>query len=88
MLDKVSRATGEKANRNLVLAFADHDIKLDRALELAQGELEFRRDIYSYDALAWALFTRTIATPKRRNTWRRRLNSKRLSQPSVRTQKP
>jgi tetratricopeptide (TPR) repeat protein len=56
LIDKVSRANGEKANRNLVLAFADHDVKLDRALELAQSELEFRRDIYSYDALAWALY--------------------------------
>jgi tetratricopeptide (TPR) repeat protein len=54
-IDRVSRATGETANRNLVFAFADHDIKLDRALELAQGELKYRRDIYSYDALAWAL---------------------------------
>jgi tetratricopeptide (TPR) repeat protein len=56
MLDKVSRAAGETANRNLVFAFADHDVKLERALELARGELEFRRDIYSYDALAWALY--------------------------------
>jgi tetratricopeptide (TPR) repeat protein len=56
MLDKVSRATGETANRNLVFAFADRNMKLDRALELAKGELEFRRDIYSYDALAWALY--------------------------------
>jgi len=55
-IDRVSRATGETANRNLVFAFADRDIKLDRALSLAQGELEFRRDIYSYDALAWALY--------------------------------
>jgi tetratricopeptide (TPR) repeat protein len=55
-IDRVSRATGETANRNLVLAFADHDMKLDRALQLARGELEFRRDIYTYDALAWALF--------------------------------
>lgn len=55
-IDKVSRATGETANRNLVFAFADRDIKLDRALELAKGELQFRRDIYSYDALAWALY--------------------------------
>lgn len=54
--DKLARANGEKANRALVFAFADHDMKLDRALELAQGELEFRRDIYSYDALAWALY--------------------------------
>ena len=56
VIDKVSVANGEKANRNLVLAFADHDVKLARALELAQGELEFRRDVYSYDALAWALY--------------------------------
>jgi len=56
VIDRVSIANGEKANRNLVLAFADHDVKLRRALELAQGELEFRRDVYSYDALAWALY--------------------------------
>ena len=56
VIDKVSAANGEKANRNLVLAFADHDVKLSRALELAQGELAFRRDVYSYDALAWALY--------------------------------
>jgi tetratricopeptide (TPR) repeat protein len=55
-LDRISKATGEKANRNLVFAFADHNVRLDRALELAQGELEFRRDVYSYDALAWALY--------------------------------
>lgn len=56
MMDAVSRASGERANRNLVMIFADHGWKLDRALDLAQGELEFRRDVYSYDALAWALF--------------------------------
>jgi tetratricopeptide (TPR) repeat protein len=56
VIDKVSIASGEKANRNLVLAFADHDVKLARALQLAEGELEFRRDVYSYDALAWALY--------------------------------
>jgi len=56
VIDELSRANGEKANRNLVLIFADHDVKLGRALELAQGELDFRKDIYSYDALAWALY--------------------------------
>jgi tetratricopeptide (TPR) repeat protein len=55
MIDAVSKASGERANRNLVLIFADHGWKLGRALELARGELEFRRDVYSYDALAWAL---------------------------------
>jgi tetratricopeptide (TPR) repeat protein len=56
VIDQLARANGERANRNLVFAFADHGIKLERALELAQGELEFRRDIYTYDALAWALY--------------------------------
>jgi len=56
VLDAVSKAAGERANRNLVLIYADHGWKLDRALELARGELEFRRDIYTYDALAWALY--------------------------------
>ena len=56
MTHAVSKASGERANRNLVLIFADHGWNLDRALELAQGELEFRRDVYSYDALAWALY--------------------------------
>jgi tetratricopeptide (TPR) repeat protein len=29
---------------------------LDRALELAREELNVRRDVYTYDALAWALY--------------------------------
>lgn len=55
-IDRISAANQEKANRNLVLIFADHGIRLDRALQLAQAELEFRRDVYTYDALAWALY--------------------------------
>ncbi|AXC11699.1 hypothetical protein ACPOL_2377 [Acidisarcina polymorpha] len=42
-------------NRDLALFYADHDVKLSEALELAQKELEVRHDIYTYDALAWAL---------------------------------
>ncbi len=37
-------------------SFADQERHLDRALELAQNELNFRRDVYSYDALAWVLY--------------------------------
>jgi len=43
-------------NRELALFYADHDVKLPRALELAEQELEVRRDIYTYDVLAWALY--------------------------------
>jgi tetratricopeptide (TPR) repeat protein len=43
-------------NRDLALFYADHDIKLAEALRLAQKELELRHDIYTWDALAWALY--------------------------------
>jgi tetratricopeptide (TPR) repeat protein len=43
-------------NRELAYFFADHDMKVDVALELAKRELEYRRDIYAYDLLAWTLY--------------------------------
>jgi len=43
-------------NRDLALFYADHDRKLAEALDLAQKELEVRHDIYTWDALAWALY--------------------------------
>jgi len=43
-------------NRDLALFYADHDIKLDEALALARKEFEVRHDIYTWDALAWALY--------------------------------
>jgi tetratricopeptide (TPR) repeat protein len=43
-------------NRDLALFYADHDMKLTEALELAQKELEVRHDVYTWDALAWALY--------------------------------
>jgi tetratricopeptide (TPR) repeat protein len=56
MLDKMEQASGLSVNRNLAMAYADRDRKLDRALELVQGELRGRRDAYTYDALAWTLY--------------------------------
>jgi len=43
-------------NRDLAIFYADHDMKLSEALDLAQKELEVRRDVYTWDALAWALY--------------------------------
>lgn len=43
-------------NRELALFYADHDLKLSVALELAQKEVSARRDIYTWDCVAWALF--------------------------------
>jgi len=42
-------------NRDLAQFYADHDVKLTEALDLAQKELEVRHDVYTWDALAWAL---------------------------------
>ena len=56
VVDKMARANNEKTNRNLALVFADQDRNLARALELAQAETGVRGDVYTHDALAWALY--------------------------------
>lgn len=56
VIDQINKKNGEVTNRNVALIFADHDYHVDRALELATAELDVRKDIYSYDALAWALY--------------------------------
>jgi tetratricopeptide (TPR) repeat protein len=43
-------------NRELAYFYADHDVKLKEALELARREFEIRQDIYAYHVLAWALY--------------------------------
>ncbi len=43
-------------NRELSLFYSDHDIHPEEALELARKEFEVRHDIYTWDALAWALY--------------------------------
>jgi tetratricopeptide (TPR) repeat protein len=45
------------ANRELALFYADHGIKLAEALELARKELQVRHDIYTWDTLAWVLYS-------------------------------
>jgi tetratricopeptide (TPR) repeat protein len=42
-------------NRDLALFYADHELNLHESLVLARRELEVRRDIYSWDVLAWSL---------------------------------
>src|SRR5579862_3853062 len=43
-------------NRDLALFYADHELNLDQSLTLARKELEVRRDVYTWDVLAWSLF--------------------------------
>jgi tetratricopeptide (TPR) repeat protein len=56
VIDKLGRTNGEKGNRALAMIYADENRNLNRALELAQGELASRKDVYAYDALSWVLF--------------------------------
>ena len=55
-IEKLGRATGEKTNRNLALALADHNKNPDLALHLLQAEIPVRSDVYTWDALSWVLF--------------------------------
>ncbi len=42
-------------NRELAYFYADRDIKPAEGLALARRELDYRRDVYAYDVLAWNL---------------------------------
>ncbi len=59
LLEFIERENSNKGgtySRLLALYYADHDIKLDEALEIAQNERAKRSDIYTCDALAWTLY--------------------------------
>jgi tetratricopeptide (TPR) repeat protein len=52
-----SSTNGTQADSRLMAMFwADRDINLDKALEIAQRERTTRSDIYTMDMLAWCLF--------------------------------
>jgi len=43
-------------NRALAVYDADHDVNIDEAVRLTESELTVRKDVYGYDAYAWALY--------------------------------
>jgi tetratricopeptide (TPR) repeat protein len=55
-IGKLSELNQALYNRELAYFYADHDIKLTEALDLAKRELDYRKDIYAYDLLAWNLY--------------------------------
>ena len=55
-IGKLSALNKTLYNRELAYFYADHDIKPQEGLELAQRELDYRRDIYAYDVMAWNLY--------------------------------
>lgn len=55
-IGKLSTLNRALYNRELAYFYADRDIKAQEGLELAQRELDYRRDVYAYDVLAWNLY--------------------------------
>jgi tetratricopeptide (TPR) repeat protein len=52
----LSKINQQIHNRDLALFYADHDLKLSESLILARKELAVRRDVYTWDVLAWSLY--------------------------------
>jgi tetratricopeptide (TPR) repeat protein len=52
---QLATAAGNVYDRTLSLYLANHGQETARAVDLAAKELEIRKDVYGYDALAWAL---------------------------------
>ena len=55
-IGKLAEINQQVYNRQLANFYSDHDIHLKEALKLALVELESRKDIYGYDAAAWAQY--------------------------------
>ena len=58
-------AGGATYSRQLALFWADHDMRLDEALEIMRRERGARGDIFTADALAWCLYKRGQLTEAR-----------------------
>jgi tetratricopeptide (TPR) repeat protein len=55
-IGKLSALNQAMYNRELAYFYADHGVKLAEGLALAEREIEYRRDIYAHDVLAWNLY--------------------------------
>ena len=54
-IGKIGALNQQVYNRELAVFYADHNRHLSDSLSLAKKELEVRHDVYTWDALAWAL---------------------------------
>ena len=55
-IGKLAEINKQIYNRQLANFYSDHDLHVKEALRLALAELESRKDIYGYDAAAWAQY--------------------------------
>jgi tetratricopeptide (TPR) repeat protein len=53
-IGKLAELNKQIYNRQLANFYSDHDLRVKEALQLARAELQTRKDIYGYDAAAWA----------------------------------
>lgn len=53
---KLSALNQQLFRRELASFYADHNVHLGEAVDLAREELKLRQDVYTWDALAWAYF--------------------------------
>jgi tetratricopeptide (TPR) repeat protein len=56
LAEVIEQKFGSLDLRRLALLWADHDIRLDEALNIATKEYERRKDIYTADVYAWTLY--------------------------------
>lgn len=56
LIGKLARINRQVYNRQLVTFYADHDLRVGEARRLALAELRVRKDVYGYDAAAWASY--------------------------------
>jgi len=55
-IGKLAEINQQVYNRQLANFYSDHDLHVEEALQLALTELDSRKDIYGYDAAAWAQY--------------------------------
>ena len=55
-IGKLAEINKQIYNRQLANFYSDHDLHVEAALRLALAELESRKDVYGYDAAAWAQY--------------------------------
>lgn len=55
-IGKLAALNHQIYNRQLANFYSDRDVHVENALHLALAELESRKDIYGYDAAAWAQY--------------------------------
>ena len=56
VIAKLAAAGRQVYNRQLATFYSDHDLRIEEARRLALIELRVRKDVYGYDAAAWASF--------------------------------